>query len=228
MKRQGLRATFVLGAFLGAVGCDGPAGPEPATKPRLPSVARTEPPRPKTQGPLSVKSDEPLSPTSESIVPPPPDAVRKAKQATASPTAAPATAAVDVTKVDLPGLDKYLTGLKGKVVAVDAWATWCAPCVQKFPKFVALSQKHSGKDVVFVSLSVDLEEDLDKAKDFLEKQHASFSNFVVTAELTDLQEKFAFEGIPQYLLFDGKGGIVLRTDKLEELEAKLAAIVKGM
>jgi thiol-disulfide isomerase/thioredoxin len=51
-----------------------------------------------------------------------------------------------------PGM-KSLSDLKGKVVVLDFWATWCKPCVGLFPKIHEISQSYEGKPVVFVGVT---------------------------------------------------------------------------
>jgi thiol-disulfide isomerase/thioredoxin len=51
-----------------------------------------------------------------------------------------------------PGF-KRLSDLKGKVVVLDFWATWCKPCVGLFPKIREISQSYEGKPVVFVGVT---------------------------------------------------------------------------
>jgi thiol-disulfide isomerase/thioredoxin len=49
--------------------------------------------------------------------------------------------------------------LKGKLVVIDFWATWCGPCVADMPRMKALYQKYRGKGVDFIGVSLDLPED---------------------------------------------------------------------
>lgn len=64
--------------------------------------------------------------------------------------------AVDFTVVDMAGNAVKLSSLKGKVIYVDIWATWCGPCMQEMPHFEKLKlQYKDNPDVVFVSLSID-------------------------------------------------------------------------
>jgi peroxiredoxin len=59
---------------------------------------------------------------------------------------------------DLSGKRVDLASLKGKVVIVDFWATWCAPCKQELPLLEKLYQKYKGRGLVILGVSVDQEE----------------------------------------------------------------------
>ena len=64
--------------------------------------------------------------------------------------------AVDFMVLTAAGNKVNLSSLKGKVIYVDLWATWCGPCMQEMPAYEKLKQKYAGHpDVVFVSLSID-------------------------------------------------------------------------
>jgi thiol-disulfide isomerase/thioredoxin len=64
--------------------------------------------------------------------------------------------AIDFTAIDLNGKPVNLVNLKGKVIYLDLWATWCGPCLQEMPFFEKLKQKYKdNNDIAFVSLSID-------------------------------------------------------------------------
>jgi peroxiredoxin len=65
-----------------------------------------------------------------------------------------------------------------KLRLINVWATWCAPCVQEFPGIVSLSHRFANRDFEVITISVDDPKDHAKAKDFLEKQHATVPNRV--------------------------------------------------
>jgi len=67
----------------------------------------------------------------------------------------PKPANLNFTLNDYTGKPVNLASLKGKVILLDFWATWCAPCKIEIPGFVELQTKYKGKGLVVVGLSVD-------------------------------------------------------------------------
>ena len=63
--------------------------------------------------------------------------------------------AYDFTAEKADGSSFQLSELSGKVVFIDSWATWCAPCVKEFPELVSLSRRLSNRDFELVTISMD-------------------------------------------------------------------------
>lgn len=79
-------------------------------------------------------------------------------------------------EVDAIGLRQAVREQKGRVVFVNAWATWCAPCVAEFPDVVKLHQKYHARGLEVIAVSFD--EEAAVAISFLDRQKADFLNLV--------------------------------------------------
>lgn len=77
-------------------------------------------------------------------------------------TAPPAYAFVDASGKKVTAAD-----FKGKVVVMNLWATWCAPCKLEMPTLAKLAQAYAGKPVAVVAVSIDKADALDQAKAFI-------------------------------------------------------------
>lgn len=144
---------------------------------------------------------------------------------------------VNATEVRAPDLKKAIADQKGKVVLVDCWATWCAPCVKKFPHVVELHKKYAEKGLVCVSVSMDKfgldDDEYDKSKivKFLKEKGAAFPNFIVSEPKKDGAELEKilgdFTAIPYMVIYDRTGKRVWTSD-MEKLDnEKLAARIEA-
>ncbi len=76
-------------------------------------------------------------------------------------------ASPDYTFYDSAGKAMKIGDLKGKVVVMNIWATWCAPCVAEMPTLAKLQAAYAGKDVEVVAISIDSETSATKARLFI-------------------------------------------------------------
>jgi peroxiredoxin len=92
--------------------------------------------------------------------------------------------------------------LKGKILIVDFWATWCVPCVNEFPKFEEFYKKNKDKGVELVAISI--EKDLNKVLNFQKKHQYSFT--ILHDEKLEIVKKFKInEPIPILFIFGSDG-----------------------
>lgn len=104
--------------------------------------------------------------------------------------------AVDFTTVDINGKKINLSSLKGKLLYVDLWATWCGPCLAEMPKLEALKEKYANDpSIAFVSLSID--DNLDLWKKNLAGRNAGGYQWQINRNKLSAYE---IVGIPRVLL----------------------------
>lgn len=121
---------------------------------------------------------------------------------------------------DLNGHEVGSAGLKGKVVVLDFWATWCVPCIGEIPGYIELQKKYGPQGLVIVGVSVD-----NKKPDYVKKfVQAKGMNYTVAMADDSIVDAFGgFESIPTTFLINREGRIVNRkvgalpTDEYEKL-----------
>jgi thiol-disulfide isomerase/thioredoxin len=121
--------------------------------------------------------------------------------------------AVRLDPVRYDQLAVEVKGLHGKVVLVDVWGSFCAPCKEKFPAVVALHAKYADRGLTVISVSVDVPDDADAraaARDFLVRQKATFRNVILSDKAEVWQAKWNVEGPPLLFLFDKQGRLAGR------------------
>ncbi|WP_139556772.1 TlpA family protein disulfide reductase [Methylotetracoccus oryzae] len=96
-----------------------------------------------------------------------------------------------------------LQRLKGKVLYVDFWASWCGPCAQSFPFMNALTHEFHGRGLEIIGVNVD--EDVADAKGFLAQRPGHFT--VAVDGDKSCAERFGVKAMPSTYLIDRNGVI---------------------
>lgn len=112
--------------------------------------------------------------------------------------------AFEFTFVDMDGNKVSMSDFKGKYVYIDVWATWCNPCRAEIPHLKRIEEEFHGKNIVFISVSVDQTQD-------------PWRKMVTDDEMKGVQlwagqapefsEFYKITGIPRFMLFDKEGKI---------------------
>jgi thiol-disulfide isomerase/thioredoxin len=129
-----------------------------------------------------------------------------------SALADPVSPEVQLKTVDYRQLGEIVKAQRGKVVVVDVWATYCAPCKREFPNLVRMNERYATDGLVCLSVTVDKDAQHDAALAFLQKQKATFSNYRLTDQESVWQKAWKISGPPAVFVFDRNGKRAARFD----------------
>ena len=102
-----------------------------------------------------------------------------------------------------------LEDLKGKFVYVDVWATWCGPCRQEIPFLQKTEAAYHGKNIEFVSISVDEQKNHDKWSKFVTEKSLGGIQLLADKDWkSDFVQGYKINGIPRFILISPEGKIV--------------------
>ncbi len=129
---------------------------------------------------------------------------------------------------DINGKSVSLDDLKGKYVYVDVWATWCAPCKREIPFLIKLNEEYKGKDIAFVSLSIDKMEDKGKWEEMVKsKGLKGIQLFADNNWKSNFVTAYGITGIPRFILIDKEGNI-LNADAPRPSNPNLKEVFNGL
>lgn len=109
---------------------------------------------------------------------------------------------------DKDGNTVTMASLKGKVVLVDVWATWCGPCKAEIPHLKKLEEEMKGKDVQIISLSTDAVTDKGKWLKMIKDENLGGLQLFAGGPSNEFSQYYKVNTIPRFLVFDKKGKIV--------------------
>jgi thiol-disulfide isomerase/thioredoxin len=120
---------------------------------------------------------------------------------------------INVFNIQLPDLDGNQTRLdqfKGQVILLNFWASWCAPCRQEIPDFIALQDQYGPKGLVIVGVSLD-EEGPAYLGAFARELGINYPILRAGDQITRVRDQVGgFRGIPTTLLVDRTGRVVVK------------------
>jgi peroxiredoxin len=112
----------------------------------------------------------------------------------------------DFTLQDLDGKSWTLKELRGSVVALNFWATWCPPCRKEMPDLDSLYKQFKDQGLVILAIS---DEDADKVKPFIAQQKVTYP--ILLDPGRKVHELFEIEGIPKTFVYDRNGKLVAQS-----------------
>ncbi|MEJ2882720.1 TlpA family protein disulfide reductase [Pedobacter sp. GR22-6] len=123
-------------------------------------------------------------------------------------TLKPGDAAYAFAYPDKEGKTVSMASLKGKVVLVDVWATWCGPCRAEIPHLKKLEEEMKGKDVAIISLSTDAVTDKEKWLKMIKDENLGGTQLFAGGPGNEFSQYYKVNTIPRFLVFDKEGKIV--------------------
>jgi thiol-disulfide isomerase/thioredoxin len=134
------------------------------------------------------------------------ETVAEARRIVANPLRARAPFAPDFSFTTHQNQDLSNAALRGKVVLMDFWGTWCPPCRESIPMLRNLNKKYAGKPFQLVSVSSDDDEDVWKT--YIQAEHMDWSQYIDLQG--DVLHSFKVESFPTFVVLDKDGVIRFR------------------
>lgn len=130
---------------------------------------------------------------------------------------------LDIEKyLQAPAGEKNLSALKGKVVVLEFWATWCAPCVAEIPHLNQLSEEFRDKQVQFISVT---DEGEDVIAPFLKRQE--MKSWIGLDTDRSVFEAYGVKGIPRTFLINQEGIIAASLHPVGLSSDMIEKVIKG-
>ena len=116
--------------------------------------------------------------------------------------------------------------LCGKLVLVDAWATWCMPCKAQLPFLKQLEEDMKGRDITFVSVSIDVPEATQKWKNMVQQEKLGGIQLIDDSKKS-FHEFYQLYAIPRFLIFS-KDGKIISTDAPRPSDPELKVLLEKL
>lgn len=120
----------------------------------------------------------------------------------------PGQQAIDFRGVTLSGDSLALSDLRGRVVVVDVWATWCAPCLRMMPYFKQLERDLQHPDLAFLSVCLGVSVEIDLWRELAAKNQLEGNVIFIDSWTRGFAKDYRVTGVPRFLVIDREGRVV--------------------
>ena len=112
------------------------------------------------------------------------------------------------SKYETPDRTPYsLDDFKGKYVFIDVWATWCPPCLAQIPYLQKLEEEYKGKNIEFISISIDKRDDYFTWNDMVDEKNLGGIQLFANEDLS-FTKAYNIQDIPRFIFIDPDGNII--------------------
>jgi len=137
------------------------------------------------------------------------------------------TPLLGITLPDPDGKDQAIAQWKGKILVVNFWATWCAPCREEMPMFMRLQDSQRGKGIQFVGIAVD---NADKVRQYASDLKLNYPTLIGGFGAMELSKSLgnSVMALPFTVIVDRSGKVAhtqlgpLKEDQLQSILRQLA------
>lgn len=135
--------------------------------------------------------------------------------------------APDFTLSDVSGKKVTLSELRGKVILVEFWATWCPPCKDAVPEMNKLYEKYKGKDVQVLAISVDQGGDVvSKLNSFIREHRV---NYPVLVDDKKVNVSYGVANVPVAFIVDKEGKVAKKhIGFMDELAERISQDIEAL
>ena len=130
--------------------------------------------------------------------------------------------APNFTSKDVDGKQYSLYDFRGKYVYIDFWASWCAPCIEKFPEMKKIYNSRDKSKFEILGVSVDVSRD--SWIKSIEKNKLSWINISNTKGWDEISDSYGVKAVPQNFLVDPNGTIIKKNIELNDLKEILESL----
>jgi thiol-disulfide isomerase/thioredoxin len=137
------------------------------------------------------------------------------------------TTPIDLSFTALDGRPVDLAALRGKVVLLDFWATWCSSCVAELPNVKAVYERYHAQGFEVIGVSLDRKGDRQKLVDFVNERKLPWPQHYELSEKgrNVLAERYGVVAIPAMFLLDRTGKLAATNARGEKLEAEVKRLL---
>ena len=129
---------------------------------------------------------------------------------------------IDLRGKTLNGASFQLSSLRGNLVVLHYWATWCSPCLQDIKALQQIEAKYRGRNVKIVGVNVDVSNE--KTKQFLNQSRIPWTQLHEEGGLegSGLSKALGIQSLPAMLLIDEEGKVLSNDLRIDQLQSELA------